>query len=127
MIVSCCYKIDYCVSNILFGQVLCRAMFVDQLLVGVSAIAGYVLVFFFFSSRRRHTRLQGDWSSDVCSSDLTYTVGRAVEMAAREARERLLDVAAEELEISPEGLEIVDGAVQPVGVPAKAIDRKSVV
>src|SRR5256885_11889174 len=26
---------------------------------------------FFFSSRRRHTRLQGDWSSDVCSSDLT--------------------------------------------------------
>src|SRR5256885_17137737 len=24
----------------------------------------------FFASRRRHTRLQGDWSSDVCSSDL---------------------------------------------------------
>src|SRR5256885_10562038 len=30
--------------------------------------------FFFFSSRRRHTRLQGDWSSDVCSSDLTGKV-----------------------------------------------------
>src|SRR5256885_16974438 len=29
------------------------------------------LAYFFFSSRRRHTRLQGDWSSDVCSSDLT--------------------------------------------------------
>src|ERR1022692_5210487 len=28
------------------------------------------LFYFFFSSRRRHTRLQGDWSSDVCSSDL---------------------------------------------------------
>src|SRR5438093_6926716 len=28
------------------------------------------LVFFFFSSRRRHTRLVSDWSSDVCSSDL---------------------------------------------------------
>src|ERR1039457_7588304 len=27
-------------------------------------------LFVFFSSRRRHTRLQGDWSSDVCSSDL---------------------------------------------------------
>src|SRR5437763_13423244 len=26
--------------------------------------------FFFFSSRRRHTRYIGDWSSDVCSSDL---------------------------------------------------------
>src|SRR5256885_11948856 len=29
---------------------------------------------FFFSSRRRHTRLQGDWSSDVCSSDLQIRV-----------------------------------------------------
>src|SRR5256885_5711551 len=29
-----------------------------------------LFLFFFFSSRRRHTRLQGDWSSDVCSSDL---------------------------------------------------------
>src|SRR6266850_8310086 len=28
------------------------------------------MFYFFFSSRRRHTRLQGDWSSDVCSSDL---------------------------------------------------------
>src|SRR5436853_2478919 len=27
-------------------------------------------VFFFFSSRRRHTRCLSDWSSDVCSSDL---------------------------------------------------------
>src|SRR2546426_1715532 len=32
----------------------------------------HVLCLFFFSSRRRHTRLQGDWSSDVCSSDLAY-------------------------------------------------------
>src|SRR5690242_21926885 len=28
---------------------------------------------FFFSSRRRHTRLTCDWSSDVCSSDLEQT------------------------------------------------------
>src|SRR5215510_16463561 len=28
------------------------------------------VVFFFFSSRRRHTRWPRDWSSDVCSSDL---------------------------------------------------------
>src|SRR5437879_13440281 len=27
-------------------------------------------MYFFFSSRRRHTRYIGDWSSDVCSSDL---------------------------------------------------------
>src|SRR2546427_6624081 len=28
------------------------------------------MLFFFFSSRRRHTRFDCDWSSDVCSSDL---------------------------------------------------------
>ena len=30
---------------------------------------------FFFSSRRRHTRLRRDWSSDVCSSDLEVKGG----------------------------------------------------
>src|SRR2546426_7295350 len=42
---------------------------------------------FFFSSRRRHTRFQGDWSSDVCSSDLGYT---AVLLVARGQRTRRL-------------------------------------
>jgi CO/xanthine dehydrogenase Mo-binding subunit len=54
-------------------------------------------------------------------SKVTYTVGRAVERAAIQARERLLEVAATELEISPEDLEIVDGTVQPRGVPARAM------
>src|SRR5207302_4120203 len=31
-----------------------------------------VFLFFFFSSRRRHTRFSRDWSSDVCSSDLPW-------------------------------------------------------
>src|SRR5476651_1142356 len=31
----------------------------------------FFFFFFFFSSRRRHTRYWRDWSSDVCSSDLT--------------------------------------------------------
>src|SRR5256885_3074012 len=46
-------------------------------------------VVFFFSSRRRHTRLQGDWSSDVCSSDL-------LELSAlrRGGRERPREVGA---------------------------------
>src|SRR2546422_5887867 len=30
---------------------------------------------FFFSSRRRHTRCSRDWSSDVCSSDLGWSLG----------------------------------------------------
>src|SRR5690554_6368449 len=33
--------------------------------------------FFFFSSRRRHTRCGRDWSSDVCSSDLIWDFGSA--------------------------------------------------
>src|SRR6266487_5148422 len=41
--------------------------------------------FFFFSSRRRHTRWTGDWSSDVCSSDLIRTrVKRGLEKTQRE-------------------------------------------
>src|SRR6266496_3910824 len=36
----------------------------------------HVLVDFFFSSRRRHTRSLRDWSSDVCSSDLSTTTAR---------------------------------------------------
>src|SRR5882757_11529469 len=32
----------------------------------------YLCLFFFFSSRRRHTRYWRDWSSDVCSSDLRH-------------------------------------------------------
>src|SRR4051794_41982516 len=44
------------------------------------------LSIFFFSSRRRHTRWTGDWSSDVCSSDLSggkvsaEDLGREVEL-----------------------------------------------
>src|SRR3989449_5694062 len=34
--------------------------------------------FFFFSSRRRHTRCSRDWSSDVCSSDLSRSIVDAV-------------------------------------------------
>src|SRR5256886_6141668 len=35
-----------------------------------------LIVFFFLSSRRRHTRFDCDWSSDVCSSDLVVSTRR---------------------------------------------------
>src|SRR5574341_2441249 len=45
-------------------------------------IAFFERFFFFFSSRRRHTRLVGDWSSDVCSSDLEAAEElRAIDLA----------------------------------------------
>src|SRR5688572_32338093 len=34
----------------------------------------FIYYFFFFSSRRRHTRFDCDWSSDVCSSDLSQVI-----------------------------------------------------
>src|SRR2546426_2519120 len=49
--------------------------------------------FFFFSSRRRHTRLQGDWSSDVCSSDL----GDAVIATDLQGRVTFMNPVAETL------------------------------
>jgi CO/xanthine dehydrogenase Mo-binding subunit len=54
-------------------------------------------------------------------SKVTYTYGRAIERAAEEARGRLLAVAAQELEIAPEDLEIFDGEVRPVGSPSRGI------
>src|SRR6266536_6512112 len=38
----------------------------------------FVLIFFFVSSRRRHTRSTRDWSSDVCSSDLACQAYRSL-------------------------------------------------
>src|SRR2546422_8127491 len=44
---------------------------------------------FFFSSRRRHTRCSRDWSSDVCSSDLTTHLSARERAAFREHLEQL--------------------------------------
>src|SRR5439155_9174032 len=66
-------------------------------------------IFFFFSSRRRHTRWPRDWSSDVCSSDLSASSARnrrsllrasladeAKPLELRVARERLRLFLAED-------------------------------
>src|SRR2546422_3332291 len=48
-------------------------------------------LFFFFSSRRRHTRCSRDWSSDVCSSDLfTEALGDGPAELARSPSDRVL-------------------------------------
>src|SRR2546421_7594216 len=58
---------------------------------------------FFFSSRRRHTRSDRDWSSDVCSSDLGPNLTDPVEIGAQgqdeiptEARKRRVGYARRE-------------------------------
>src|SRR2546430_11868525 len=48
-------------------------MVMDSVRVGLlKASWTWYIGFFFFSSRRRHTRFDCDWSSDVCSSDLVF-------------------------------------------------------
>ena len=50
-------------------------------------------------------------------STVTYSVGRAVRLAALDARDRLLRAAARDLEISLDDLEIVEGTIRPRGAP----------
>src|SRR5690606_40439618 len=45
--------------------------------------------FFFFSSRRRHTRFSRDWSSDVCSSDLRLKTFRNLGQLLTDLLQRL--------------------------------------
>src|SRR5260370_13792505 len=48
------------------------------------------MLFFFFSSRRRHTRFKCDWSSDVCSSDLHQKWQEPVTLLADHLTENLV-------------------------------------
>src|SRR5256885_2451616 len=68
-----------------------------------AASTGCVGVFFFFSSRRRHTRLQGDWSSDVCSSDLdaeALALARAHAAQHQVVATALAEVALDRLDLA---------------------------
>src|SRR2546426_1678159 len=53
----------------------------SEFMLPVAPVSSVGSVIFFFSSRRRHTRLQGDWSSDVCSSDLIEPMNIALLLA----------------------------------------------
>src|SRR5256885_13000713 len=85
-----------------------------------------VLVFF-FSSRRRHTRLQGDWSSDVCSSDLAETDRSRAE--ANIASEHEAQVLRDSLAAARSALQQARGAwlAWQASQEAATLDRKSVV
>src|SRR5436189_3549743 len=82
--------------------------------------------FFFFSSRRRHTRYIGDWSSDVCSSDLIAEWGV-------EATRRALEIGVEAVAlvrhlITTEGIACdatANGYVQVAHRPERVADLRS--
>ncbi|MFN8188701.1 MAG: molybdopterin cofactor-binding domain-containing protein [Gaiellales bacterium] len=64
-------------------------------------------------------------SSPVCTGSFasrgTFIGGNAVRFAAERARERVLDIASKELEVSPDDLEIEDGVVSVKGAPDRKI------
>jgi CO/xanthine dehydrogenase Mo-binding subunit len=66
----------------------------------------------------------GPWDAGSCGSQTTMNNGRAVVEAAVEARQKLLDLAAEELEIEQSDLELVDGEVRVVGAPSRSVAIK---
>ena len=53
-------------------------------------------IFFFFSSRRRHTICSRDWSSDVCSSDLSSTDATITNISIKEKQDYLTPIYAED-------------------------------
>jgi CO/xanthine dehydrogenase Mo-binding subunit len=61
------------------------------------------------------------WDAGSSGSQTTFNNGRAVVAAATEVRERLLDLAAEKLEVGREDLELAEGHVRVAGAPAKTI------
>src|SRR5256885_11211319 len=86
------------------------------------------IYFFFFSSRRRHTRLQGDWSSDVCSSDLVgATVGREAERGGADALAEADRRDRDDLGVVGADLERDRARAAQQVDPVELEDRKSVV
>src|SRR5437762_10582895 len=71
-----------------------------------------LFLFFFFSSRRRHTRYIGDWSSDVCSSDLHQLVFSArISRRADDLREVFTSAVVQLLELRIDSGKKLAGAV----------------
>src|SRR6266568_6041354 len=69
--------------------------------------------FFFFSSRRRHTRWNCDWSSDVCSSDLLLPWRDAHDVGRLEAKLAHRALGQREVEVAVAVRRLRPGAVQP--------------
>src|SRR6267143_2742410 len=72
------------------------------------------MIFFFFSSRRRHTRWNCDWSSDVCSSDLDFD------------RDKLMGSMMLALRKRPVATDEVEGAVDRVIERLRSLGEREV-
>src|SRR5262249_58177562 len=80
----------------------------------VLVVVAYSVVLFFFSSRRRHTRLVSDWSSDVCSSDLTSTAPSSTAVGAAVVLDGAVEVAHGDRDVVDLGDDGVAHALAPL-------------
>src|SRR5690606_40609648 len=83
-----------------------------------------ILLVFFFSSRRRHTRFSRDWSSDVCSSDLPAAVSDVPASISAQATSPTPEstpaaVEPEPAVVEPEPAPVLDQQPEPVQPPAQ--------
>src|SRR4051812_49929046 len=105
------------------------AMATQRLMLSLLAQLSRMFVgfLFFFSSRRRHTRLTCDWSSDVCSSDLQQVEpDRPHDAAPDVLGQSLADAQVERDRDAEEPEDPARGAGgKALGAPVQ--DRKSVV
>src|SRR5687768_18171848 len=84
----------------------------------------FFFFFFFFSSRRRHTRCSRDWSSDVCSSDLSslQSLSRSLMSQVRAEAQKIARKPTDE-NVAEALLNFVDAQVDVT--PEELLDRKS--
>src|SRR6478752_8938967 len=78
------------------------------------------MYFFFFASRRRHTRCSRDWSSDVCSSDLFLVHGQAVHEECRCSETRVMSMMRR---FSPEDRRDMVGDNGRIGITCEFCSR----
>src|SRR3712207_8558214 len=87
-----------------------------------------VLFFFFFSSRRRHTRYWRDWSSDVCSSDLDFSLVKFKELVGggnMTIVNRTVPLALQTLGYSPEDIAQIEAHINEHGTIVDAPGLRS--
>src|SRR2546430_10307540 len=75
---------------------------------------------FFFSSRRRHTRFDCDWSSDVCSSDLERARGSPRAPPTAPSGPMALSVVREEIRVHAQAAVTLEVKSTPAGVLLRA-------
>src|SRR3712207_2372263 len=79
-----------------------------------------MIIVFFFSSRRRHTRYWRDWSSDVCSSDLEFLKSRSPLFKADRIKIPLLIAqGANDPRVKQAESEQIVGALRKAGKPVE--------